>query len=244
MFSSITGSKSVSRSWRGPLLALAVAGLLLGLPLTIAADGHKDHAKGHSAAKGSHHQDKGKGHKGNNAKSHNGKHAQAKKHGQKRHDAQLHVAKQHRVARLHAWHKSWPHGWHGHFWWHGHFCWHGHSLWHRNYWWTTVVRRTVVGTTIIQPTIVEPTVVPPTVTTPDVKKTFVVTYWGGNPRTKHTDRIRASSVEEAKQNVRGAILAPNSSQSKRSSMAIRCLTICTPSRVEPRFPKPMLRLYP
>ncbi len=208
MFASTAGSKSVLRSWRGPLLALAVVGLLLGLPLTIAADGPKDHTKGHSAAKGSHHQGKGQGHKGTNAKGHNGKHAQAKKHGPKRHDAKVHVAKQHRVARLHAWHKSWPHGWHGHFWWHGHFCWHGHSWWHRNYWWTTVVRPTVVGTTVIRPAIVGPTIVGPTVvgstvTTSDVQKTFVVTYRTKDGKGKlHTEEILATSAEEAKEKVR------------------------------------------
>ena len=157
--------------------------MLVGLPLTIAEGGSpKDHSKGQSAAKESHHQGKGKGHKANHAKGHNGKHAQAKKHGKKRHDAQLHVVKQHRVARLHAWHKSWPHGWHGYFWWHDHFCWHGHSLWHRNYWWTTVVRRIVVGTTVIRPTIVAPTVVGPTVIGPTIVGPTVVGQSVKRPR--------------------------------------------------------------
>ena len=44
----------------------------------------------------------------------------------------------------------------------------------------------------------------PLVTTqPDAKKTFLVTYMAGNPQTRHSDNIIASSEDEAKSIVRG-----------------------------------------
>ena len=206
MSSSITGSKNASRSWFGPLLALAVAGLLLGLPLTIAADGPKNHAKVNSAPKGSHRQPSGKGHKGKKPKGQNGKPPQTKRQGPKRHDAQVHLAKQYRVVRLHAWHKSWPVGWHSYFWWHGHFCWHGHSLWRRNYWWTTIVRPALVVPTVAVATVIVPTV---TVTPSDGLKTFSVTYRRSDNHKRHTHLIRAASAEEAKEKLAKGVHDPN-----------------------------------